>query len=212
LLAACEKLVERPQKIVLVSSSYVYGDTGSAPAREDAALEPRDAYAKSKREMEIVATRWFDRLPLIIARPFNYTGVGHGERFLVPKLVRAFCERDPDVSFVDPSVVRDYSDVRWVAEVYVSLLQCPVAGQVVNVCSGTGTPLTALVDALQELTGRRPASYPKPPAGARTVALVGDPSRLKGLIGRSSPFSLRDTLTWMLETAAAQGRLARAEA
>jgi nucleoside-diphosphate-sugar epimerase len=162
--------------------------------------------------MEIVATRWFDRLPVIIARPFNYTGVGHGERFLVPKLVRAFHERTPDVSFVDPTVIRDYSDVRWVARVYVSLLQCPVAGQTINVCSGTGTPLTALVDILENLTGRRPASYPKPSSGARTAALVGDPSRLIRLIGGSSPFSLRDTLSWMLETAERKGRMAPAEA
>ena len=212
LLAACEKLSERPRKIILVSSAYVYGDTGSAPAREDAPLDPRGAYGKSKREMEIAAARWFDRLPLIVARPFNYTGVGHGESFLVPKLVRAFRDRSPDVSFVDPTVVRDYSDARWVAEVYVSLLQCPIASQAINVCSGIGTPLTALVDIFEKLTGHRPASYPKPRSGARPAALVGDPSRLIRLIGGASPFSLRDTLRWMLETAYGKESIARAEA
>ena len=211
LLQAAERLPERPRKLILASSSYVYGDTGSAPASEDAALEARGAYGRSKRQMEAVAARWFGRLPLIIARPFNYTGVGHDERFLVPKLLRVFRERDPDVSFVDPSVIRDYSDVRWMAEVYVSLLHCPVAGRTINVCSGTGTPLTALVDMLEKLTGRRAASYPRPRAGARPAALVGDPSRLIRLIGGSSPFSLRDTLSWMLETAQRKDSIAPAE-
>jgi len=198
LLEACAGLDARPKKILLSSSSFVYGDTGTTPAGEDAPIAPTGEYGKSKRDMERAAARWFGRLPIVIVRPFNYTGVGHGERFLVPKLVRVFRERGADVSFVDPNAVRDYSDVRWVANVYADLLERSDAGMTVNVCSGIGTPLPALVELLENLTGHSVARGPRPPDAARKSALVGTPKKLLSLIGKPSPYSLADTLRWML--------------
>jgi nucleoside-diphosphate-sugar epimerase len=199
LLEACERLAERPRKIILASSSYVYGDTGLAPASEDAPLRPRGAYGKSKCEMERAAARWFDRMPVLLVRPFNYTGVGHGRRFLVPKIVRAFRERAEDVSFVDPNSTRDYSDVGWVASVYVDLLKRQESGLAINVCSGVGTSLPSLVALLEELTGHSPSARPGQASGRKT-ALVGNPTLLLSLLGKPSPHSLVDTLRWMLQS------------
>jgi nucleoside-diphosphate-sugar epimerase len=195
LLEACAAV--RPQRILLASSCYVYGDTGPTPAAEDAPLRPGTEYGRSKLEMENVARSWSRRLPVMILRPFNYTGVGHGEGFLVPKLVRAFKERRDDVSFVHAGVVRDFSDVRWVAGVYLTLLERGTSGSVVNICSGTGTPLPTLVGLLEKLSGHRPLHGP-PGASARPSRLVGAPGRLGGLLDASSPYALRDTLRWML--------------
>jgi GDP-6-deoxy-D-talose 4-dehydrogenase len=199
LLEACERWCITPRKILLASSSFVYGDTGTSPAGEDALLAPTGAYGKSKLEMERAAARWFGSLPIVIVRPFNYTGIGHGERFLVPKLVRAFRDRVVDTSFVDPNAVRDYSDVRWVASVYADLLERSDAGMTVNVCSGVGTPLPELVELLEKLTGHSVAKRPGVADAKRRTALVGAPQRLLSLVGKSSPYSLSDTLRWMLE-------------
>lgn len=198
LLKACDRLAIRPKKILLVSSSFVYGDTGASYASEDAPLMPNGAYGKSKLEMERAAARWSGRLPIVIVRPFNYTGVGHGERFLIPKLVRVFREEGADVSFVDPNAVRDYSDVRWVASVYADLLERPDAGITLNVCSGIGTRLPAIVELLEKLTGCS-ASNRQPEDSRRRTSLVGNPDRLSALLGKSSPYSLEDTLRWMLD-------------
>jgi nucleoside-diphosphate-sugar epimerase len=198
LLKACEGLAERPRKIILVSSSFVYGDTGVAPASEDAPLESSGAYGKSKREMERAAAHWFGRIPILVVRPFNYTGIGHGAQFLVPKLVRLFHERGADASFVDANVVRDYSDVRWVAGVYAHLLERPECGMAVNICSGVATSLPSLVGLLEEVTGHRVAKRPQPGKSMRKTALVGQPKRLFGMLARPSPYSVRDTLSWMV--------------
>lgn len=201
LLAACATLDCAP-RIVLASSCYVYGDTGGAPAAEDAPLAPTGAYGRSKLQMERLAREWMVRLPILIVRPFNYTGVGHDARFLIPKLVRAFRERASDVSFVDAGVTRDFSDVRWLAEIYAGLLDHGQAGATFNVCSGAGTALAALVELLCQLTGHRPAAEPKPSLGRMAARqLVGSPARLHSLFGRESPYSLRDTLQWMLAAA-----------
>ena len=55
---------------------------------------PANHYAASKAAMEWVARQWFDRLPIIVTRPFNYTGPGQSEAFLFAKLVGAFHRRD----------------------------------------------------------------------------------------------------------------------
>lgn len=198
LLEACERLPARPSRIILASSCYVYGDTGGAAMEESGALHPTGAYGRSKLEMERAAARWSGRLHILIARPFNYTGRGHGEQFLIPKLVRAFRETAPDASFVAPDIVRDFSDVRWVASVYAALLDLPQQAAAVNVCSGAATPLTELVDLLERLTGRRARARP-PATRAMRSGLVGSPSRLRTLGIAASPYSLSDTLKWMLD-------------
>jgi GDP-6-deoxy-D-talose 4-dehydrogenase len=206
-LRACERLEEQPRKVILASSSFVYGDTGIVPAAEEAPFAPTGAYGRSKCEMERAAAHWFSRMSILIVRPFNYTGVGHAGRFLVPKLVRAFRERSTDVSFVDPNVVRDYSDVRWVANVYADLLPRAESGLAVNVSSGVGTPLPTIVELLEKLTGHSIAVKPRPTEGSRKAALVGSAARLSSLLGRLSPYTLTDTLRWMVETSEPERQL-----
>lgn len=196
LLEACARLSPRPTGIILASSCYVYGDTGALPAREKAPLRPTAAYGRSKVEMEYAARRWTKVLPIVIARPFNYTGVGHNENYLVPKLVHAFMRKDDEMSFVDPDIVRDFSDVRWVARAYMALVECGPPGAEINLCSGVGTRLSHLIDILQDLTGHTPRR--RRAEGSKVTALVGQPDRLLNLGVALSPYRLEDTLRWML--------------
>jgi nucleoside-diphosphate-sugar epimerase len=198
LLDAASRIHPTPAKILVASSSFVYGDTGEKPAGEESPFAPQGAYGESKVEMERLASSWFGRLPIIIVRPFNYTGVGHGPQFLVPKLVQFSRDRGEDASFVDARTVRDYSDVRWIATVYAALLAHSESGFAVNVCSGVGTPLPQLVEMLEEMTGHRARVRPSSVDGQRH-ALVGSPERLQRLLGKLSPYPLRETLRWMLE-------------
>ncbi len=69
-----------------------------------------------------MARTYADRLPIVLTRPFNYTGVGQSESFVVPKLVSHFANRSASVELGNIDVVRDFSDVRAVAEAYVRLL------------------------------------------------------------------------------------------
>ncbi len=201
LLDACARLSEPPQKILLASSGYVYGDTGEAPATEDRAPAPIGEYGRSKLEMERTAASWAARMPILVLRPFNYTGVGHDAQFLVPKLVRAYKERRATINFLDSEVRRDFSDVRWIAAVYATLLRSAAKPWCLNVCSGSGLPLLALADLLRGLTGHAPAIVADPAPSARSAirVLVGSTARLEALSLRRSAISIEDTLRWMME-------------
>ena len=83
LLDALAALDAVPEKIIIASSANVYGANAQAVIDESVCPAPVNHYACSKLAMEHMVATWFDRLPLILARPFNYTGVGQAEHFLI---------------------------------------------------------------------------------------------------------------------------------
>lgn len=202
-LSACAGLSVRPRRIVLASSGYVYGDTGGGPATEDQRANPIGEYGKSKLEMERVASGFRGRLPILIARPFNYTGVAHDARFIIPKLVKAYQTHAREISFADTYVVRDFSDVRWVASTYAQLLVAPENLDIVNICNGKGRSLGEIIELLDQISGYRPSSGERDldhAIASPIRTLVGSNSRLKSAGIALSPYSLRETLRWMFSS------------
>jgi nucleoside-diphosphate-sugar epimerase len=167
-------------------------------------------YAASKLAMEEMVRSYADRLPVAMSRPFNYTGAGQAGHFLVPKLVAHFAERRAVIELGNLDVVRDFSDVRMVAEAYVRLLAAQVPGGVTNLCSGIGRSLRWVLDELRALSGHQ-IEVRVNPEFVRTSEvrrLVGSDRRMVSALGELPHREFRETLQWMLE--AARGELSRA--
>jgi nucleoside-diphosphate-sugar epimerase len=103
--------------------------------------------------MENMALTYQDQLPIVITRPFNYTGPGQHINFLIPKLVDHFVRRVDCVSLGNLQVEREFNDVRMVCNAYLALLQYGEVGEIYNVCSGQPYALASAIKALSELTG-----------------------------------------------------------
>lgn len=153
LLAALADLPQRPEAVLLASSANVYGNAALPSIDEAVAPSPANDYAVSKLAMEYLARTWMERLPIVIVRPFNYTGVGQSERFVIPKLVAHFARRAPEVRLGNIEVAREFNDVRMVADAYVRLLQRGEAGQVYNVCTGRAVSLREVIGQLTVQVG-----------------------------------------------------------
>ena len=189
------------QRLIVASSANVYGNATVEPIREDTAAAPANHYAASKLAMEAMVRTYSNRLPILITRPFNYTGVGQTAHFLVPKLVEHFAQRRAVVELGNLDVVRDFSDVRAVAEAYVRLLAAEVPGGVTNLCSGIGQSLRWVVEQLSELSGHRiEVRVNQALVRASEVhRLVGSATIMRAALGELPFCDFRETLKWMLD-------------
>jgi len=186
--------------VLLASSAQVYAADLHGLIDEEARIEPANHYGLSKRAMEMGARLWRDRLRLIITRPFNYTGVGQEERYLVPKIVSHFARRAAVIELGNIDIRRDFGDVRSVCEAYAALVHTPAAEGIVNVSTGTLSSIRDVIAALSQMTGHG-MEITVNPAFVRQndiPVLGGDNARLRGLLPDWSPRPLADTLQWML--------------
>ncbi|TYK71942.1 NAD-dependent epimerase/dehydratase family protein [Comamonas sp. Z1] len=188
--------------VLLASSANVYGNSVGGVLDENTPPAPANDYAVSKLAMEYAARLYAGRLPLITVRPFNYTGVGQAESFLIPKIVNHVRRRAPLIELGNLDVARDFSDVRNVVQLYRRLLEVPAAvGQTFNVCSGQAWSLNDVLAMVREISGQD-FEVRVNPAFVRqneVKTLLGSRGRLDAVVGAVPEIALRDTLRWMLE-------------
>jgi nucleoside-diphosphate-sugar epimerase len=200
LLEACGAVGHTPRKLLIASSANVYGNVTSDAIDESFPLAPVNHYAASKAAMEAMVRTWFDRLPILIVRPFNYTGRGQASNFLVPKIVEHFARRESSIELGNIDVARDFSDVRYVASAYEALLASDTAAEIVNVCTGTPYTLRSILASASELTGHEIEVRVNPAFVRKTdvKVLAGSPNKLRSLVPAVESIPFIDTLRWML--------------
>lgn len=201
LLEAALKGAGHIDTILLASSANIYGNQDVGSIDESVRPSPANDYSVSKLAMEYMADLYQDRLPLVIARPFNYTGVGQGRNFLIPKIIDHVRRRAPRIELGNIDIERDWSDVRMVVQAYARLLGTPEAvGQTVNVCSGRATNLRSLIALACDLADHR-MEIDVNPAFVRANevrSLCGSNQRLRDLIGALPDYPVEETMKWML--------------
>jgi nucleoside-diphosphate-sugar epimerase len=200
LLEALAAAPKKPSAVLLASSANIYGNTDVGVIGEEVPAAPANDYAVSKLSMEYMARLWQDKLPLIVVRPFNYTGVGQHENFLLPKIVAHFRRKAADIELGNLHVWRDFSDVRMVAAAYRKLLAAPAAiGGAFNICSGHAYSLGEALDMMADIAGYKINVHVNPAfvRANEVVRLVGDNRRLIAATGPLDTVPLADTLRWM---------------
>ena len=200
LLQALASLPTAPQSVLIASSANVYGNSAEGKLTEATAICPANDYAVSKVAMEMMANLWMDRLPIVIARPFNYTGVGQSTNFLIPKIVDHFRRKAPQIELGNLQVWRDFSDVRDVVGAYRCLVEQEVSSTVVNAGSQVLYSLQDVLDQCVNLTGHQMEVRVNPAfvRANEVKTLCADTSRLESLLGKRALVPLEQTLQWML--------------
>lgn len=200
LLEALSKLKTPPRSVLVASSANIYGNSTAEVIKETEAPMPANDYAISKMTMEHVARLWMDKLPIFITRPFNYTGLGQAENFLLPKIVSHFKRGAKEIELGNLDVARDFSDVRNVVRAYRQLLQLAPRGETFNICSGQAYTLREVIQMVEELAAYQ-IEVKVNPAFVRANEvrkLVGDSRKLHATVGPLPHIPLQETLAWML--------------
>lgn len=187
------------KKVLLASSGNVYGNNTDLPISEKTCISPMNDYAVSKVSMELAAKIRTLKLPILIVRPFNYTGVGQASHFLIPKIVAAFKKKQENIELGNLDVARDFSDVRDVVAAYIKLIESNVNEGVFNVCTGTATSLLTIIEKLNKLANCTIQVKVNPDFVRENEIkeLYGSNQKLLSVIDDYQTHKLSDTLEWM---------------
>lgn len=202
LLHALAQQGDSPAKVMIASSANVYGNRRGGILTEEIEPAPANDYGVSKVAGEVLAGVYSDLMPIITVRPFNYTGRGQSENFLIPKIVGHVRRKADVIELGNIDVARDFSDVRTVVDSYARLLEAPAAvGGVFNICSGEARTLAEVLELVSLISGHtmEVAVNPAFVRSDEVRTLCGSKDKLEGVIGPVAMTSLSETLSWMLD-------------
>jgi nucleoside-diphosphate-sugar epimerase len=209
-LVAAMQTVTPAARLIVLSSSAVYGSEDSTPLAEDAPLRPQTLYGVSKAAQELISlrARWAGQLDVVVARSFNLVGPGLPARMLLGDIARQLlastgkpsdAEMVVEVGNLTPR--RDYLDVRDLAEAIIGIATIDHPPAVLNVASGRCWSVAEVVDLLIELSGR-PAVVRQAQARRRLVDVgvqIGDAALLTSLTGWQPRIELAQSLRDLLD-------------
>ncbi|GAA3255706.1 NAD-dependent epimerase/dehydratase family protein [Nonomuraea helvata] len=152
------------KKVLITSTSEIYGKNSSGPLREDAdrilgsPAVVRWAYSTAKAVDEILANAYHRErgLPTIVVRLFNTVGPRQSPAYgmVIPRLVRQAVHGAPLTIFGDGTQTRCFAHVTDVVEALLRLLDHDAAiGQTFNIGSAEEVSILELAKLIIDLTG-----------------------------------------------------------
>jgi nucleoside-diphosphate-sugar epimerase len=202
LIAAVSRM-PRPARVVVVSSAAIWASMpdGLAAIDETHPMRPVGAYGVSKAAATLHALAEADRLglDLAVAVPFNIMGPGQRPQMVPQVFIDALRASPPQFTVPNPTVVRDWIDLRDVADALVRLAIPDGPCGMFNVASGTGRTLTEMAGAICAAGGWRTEILPAKTASSPGVLRsIGNPARLMQATGWAPRHSLSDSLHAMI--------------
>lgn len=199
-------------RFVFVGTAEAYGASqpgDGTPIDENMALAPVNPYAASKAAADLMIGHMArDGLQAVRLRPFNHTGPGQGERFVVPAFAAQIARieaglQEPVIHVGNLDAARDFCDVRDIVAAYaVAALGAPALapGTVLNLASGVPRRIRDILDDLLR-EARVPIRLQVDAARLRpndTPISVGDASRARALLGWTPHIAWATTLADIL--------------
>ena len=202
--AACRAGV---RKVVLSSSTAVYGNPDKFPTDEEAPLRPLSPYALSKQVNELYArlyTQTFN-LPVTALRYFNVYGPRQRPdsdyAAAISIFTRQLANKEPITIFGDGKQSRDFIFVKDVVRANLLAAES-AAGELFNICTGRETTLFDLLEELSELGFHQPEVRFEAPRPGDIYRSKGDPDKAASILGFRAATSLADglakTMEWMI--------------
>ena len=172
-IVASQRLLEAAQRVavprlVLASSSSVYGNASEYPTSEEAPTRPFSPYGVTKLAMEQLASAYTENwsLPVVALRYFTVYGPGQRPDMAIHKFISRAASREPVPVFGDGEQVRDFTYVSDAAAATIAAATADVpAGSVFNIAGGSSSTVNNVLRLVSESVGsdvvtRREAEQP----------------------------------------------------
>ena len=159
------------KKVVLASSSSVYGDTKILPKTENMKLGPKSPYAVSKYAVEEYARVFQDiyGLKTVALRYFNVFGPRQDPKSeyaaVIPRFITGVLQSNPLIIYGDGTQTRDFTYVADVVSANIQAMQSDATG-VFNVACNRQTSLLTLANEIMTLCENKvPITFDPPREG-----------------------------------------------
>jgi dTDP-glucose 4,6-dehydratase len=188
------------ERVVLTSTSEVYGSAVTVPMSEEHPLQAQSPYSATKiagDALGVSFARSFG-LPVVIVRPFNAYGPRQSARAVIPTIIsQAVSGADLKLGTLDTT--RDFTFVEDTAAAFVQIGGADNAiGEVINAGSGSEVTIRDVVHMVGDITGRdlgvETDEQRLRPEKSEVSRLLSDSTKAKRLAGWEPQVPLEDGL------------------
>jgi NAD dependent epimerase/dehydratase len=143
-------------RVVIASTSEVYGSALYVPIDEKHAKQPLSPYSASKIASDAITLSFHAafQLPVTVVRPFNTYGPRQSDRAIIPTIISQALTQ-PEITVGNTAPTRDFTYVSDTVEGFLRLAEADAAvGQEVNLGTGSEVSIGDLVHRINAIIGR----------------------------------------------------------
>lgn len=127
-------------RIIVTSTSEVYGTALQVPIAETHPRQPQSPYSATKIGADAIAESFYNAfgLPVVIARPFNTYGPRQSARAIIPTIIGQIAAGERCIKVGDLSPTRDFNYVDDTCRGFIALAEAEgIEGRNINIATGT---------------------------------------------------------------------------
>jgi len=194
------------KKIVVASSSSVYGPTDVSPKREDLPPNPVSPYALSKyytEQLAVQASEYYE-IDTIALRYFNVFGPRQDPEgdyaAVIPKFINLMTNGENPTIYGDGTQSRDFTYIDNVVQANLKAIDSDATGEVLNVGCGQSIEINGLVHDINQALGTKIEPEYTDPRPGDVPHSKADISKARSLINYDPQIGfeegLKKTIDW----------------
>lgn len=203
---------EGVERILVTSTSEVYGTALYVPIDEHHPRQPQSPYSATKIGADALAMSFYNAfdLPVSIVRPFNTYGPRQSARAIIPTIITQIAAGREEILVGDLTPTRDFNFVADTAAGFIAIARHPEAiGRELNIATGKEVTMRETLETIARVM-ERPVRFTVDPQRLRPSKsevrrLLGDSSELRRLTGWQPSHTLeqglRETVRWFTDPA-----------
>ena len=206
---------ESVRRILVTSTSEVYGTALYVPIDEKHPRQPQSPYSATKIGADAIALSFYNAfdLPVTIVRPFNTYGPRQSARAFIPTVITQIASGAKEIMVGDLRPSRDFNYVADTVSGFLAIASADdTVGLELNIATGQDVSMKETLDIIAEIMGREVKFVVDPqrirPAKSEVMRLQGDSTLLRNLTGWKPRFTLREGLAETIEWFADPAHLA----
>lgn len=201
-LNMCQAALDcKTRRIIVTSTSEVYGTAQYVPIDERHPRQPQSPYSATKIGADAIAQSFFNafNLPVVTARPFNTYGPRQSARAIIPTIISQIAAGKRTISVGDLSPTRDFNYVTDTCRGFLALAKAEnIEGQDFNIATGTEVSMKETLETISRLMGAEVEFKVDPerlrPSKSEVFRLCGDNTKIHEATGWKSTVSLEEGL------------------